>query len=67
LSVSVLGHDIESFLFDGEEHKLVCSCGWETWRRPDEWHAREDFNDHIFDDVNTRLARLHDARKVERL
>jgi hypothetical protein len=63
-SLSVLGHDIESLLGDGEEWQLICSCGWETWRRAHEWQARDDFDDHVADDLSTRLRRLHDARKA---
>ncbi len=62
--VAYLGHDPESLIFDGEAWKIICSCAWECWGIEEEEGAWEEFNDHVFDDVNTALRRLRDKTKA---
>ncbi len=40
---------------------IMCACGWETWGVEHEEEAWETFNDHIFDDVKTAIARMREV------
>ena len=62
-AANVLGHTPDAVIFDGEEWQIICSCSWET-RDEDDEDVWEDFNDHVFDDVNTILRRQRDKAKV---
>lgn len=63
----VLGHETVSVVFNGETWQIVCACMWECWDVQDEEEAWEAFNDHVFDDVKTAVARLRDKATVARV
>lgn len=62
-AASVLGHEIDSVMFDSEDWTIICSCLWECCE-PEEETAWEMFNDHVFDHANTVLRRQREAAKV---